>query len=241
MALEIKNLYISVGDKEIVHGLSLTVEKGSVHAIMGPNGSGKSTLANALMGHPKYTITDGQILLDGEDVTHAKVNEKAKKGLFLSMQYPPEVAGVTVTNFLRTATNALTGTTQNPVQFHKQLLEKMHTLGIDPSFAGRAINVGFSGGEKKRLEILQLLGLNPTYAVLDETDSGLDVDALKIVAEGINRFRSPGHGIMLITHYNRILQYVKPNVVHVMVGGRVVRSGGGELAEEVEKNGYVKF
>lgn len=238
MSLELINLHISAEDKEIVHGLSLVIEKGSVHVIMGPNGSGKSTFANALMGHPKYKITSGQFFLDGEDITHAKVNEKARRGLFLSMQYPPEVAGVTVTNFLRTATNALTGTTQNPIQFHKQLLEKMQTLGVDPSFAGRAINVGFSGGEKKRLEILQLLALNPTYAVLDETDSGLDVDALKVVAEGINRFRSEKHGLLLITHYNRILQYVQPDSVHIMVEGEMVKSGGKELAEQIERDGY---
>lgn len=235
---QINDIHIAVGDKEIVHGVSFAVQKGEVHAIMGPNGSGKSTLANAVMGHPKYRITSGRILLDAEDITDIKVFQKAKKGLFLSMQYPPEVQGVSVTNFLRTATNALTGLQQNPIQFHKALLEKMQTLGIDPSFAGRAINVGFSGGEKKRLEILQLLVLNPTYAILDETDSGLDVDALKIVADGINRFRSPEHGVLLITHYNRILQYVQPDHVHIMKEGSIAESGGKELAEKIEKEGY---
>lgn len=238
MALEIKNLHITAGDKEIVHGVSLAMKKGEVHVIMGQNGSGKSTLANAVMGHPKYRITSGRIFLDTEDITDIKVSEKAKKGLFLSMQYPPEVQGVTVTNFLRTATNSLTGSQQNPIRFHNALLEKMQTLGVDRSFAGRAINVGFSGGEKKRLEILQLLVLNPIFAILDETDSGLDVDALKIVADGINRFRSPEHGILLITHYNRILQFVQPDFVHVMKEGRIVESGGKELAERIEKEGY---
>lgn len=238
MSLQLENLHIAAGDKEIVHGVSLAIEHGSVHVIMGPNGSGKSTLANAVMGHPKYMVTSGQVLLDDADITNAKVSDKAKKGLFLSMQYPPEIQGVTVTNFLRTATNALTGTRQNPLQFHKTLLEKMRRLGIDPLFASRAINVGFSGGEKKRLEILQLLVLNPTYAILDETDSGLDVDALKIVADGINRFRSPEHGILLITHYNRILQYVEPDAVHVMKEGKIVESGGKELAEKIEQRGY---
>lgn len=236
--LEIRDLHISAGDKEIVHGVSLEIKKGEAHVIMGPNGSGKSTLANAMMGHPKYRITDGEIFLDGENITQTKVWEKAKKGLFLSMQYPPEIHGVSVTNFLRTATNAKTGVTQNPIQFHKTLLEKMQTLGIDSAFAGRAINVGFSGGEKKRLEILQLLVLNPIYAILDETDSGLDVDALKIVAEGINRFRSPEHGILLITHYNRILQYVQPDYVHIMKEGRIIESGGKELAQKIERDGY---
>jgi Fe-S cluster assembly ATP-binding protein len=178
--------------------------------------------------------------LDTEDITDIKVSEKAKKGLFLSMQYPPEVAGVSVTNFLRTASNAMTNTKHHPVTFHQALLSKMQELGIDPSFAGRAINVGFSGGEKKRVEILQLLVLNPTYAILDETDSGLDVDALKIVAVGINRFRSPEHGILLITHYNRILQYVQPDVVHIMMDGKIIKSGKKELAEEIEREGYAK-
>ncbi len=238
MALEIHDLHISTGDKEIIHGLDLVLKKDEVHVIMGPNGSGKSTLANAIMGHPKYTVTKGNIVLDGEDITHAKVTDRARKGLFLSMQYPPQVEGVTVTSFLRTATNVMRGDTQNPIKFHKALLEKMAELGIDPAFATRYLNVGFSGGEKKRLEILQLLVLNPMYAILDETDSGLDVDALRVVAEGINRFRSPEHGILLITHYNRILEYVKPDYVHIMIGGKIVESGGAELAEKIEKEGY---
>ncbi len=239
--LEFQKLDIKVENKDIIHGLDLIVKKGEVHAIMGPNGSGKSTLANAVMGHPKYTITSGQVLLDGEDITTIKVSEKAKKGLFLSMQYPPQIEGVTVSNFLRTATAALTGEKQKPVKFHKALLKKMAELEMDPAFANRALNVGFSGGEKKRLEILQLVVLNPKYVILDETDSGLDVDALKVVAEGINRFRGADNGILLVTHYNRILEYVVPDAVHIMVEGEIVASGGKELAHRVEKNGYDEF
>jgi Fe-S cluster assembly ATP-binding protein len=238
MSLKIEKLSISVESKKIVSDFSLNIKPGEIHAIMGPNGSGKSTLANAIMGHPKYAVTGGKILLDDEDITNAKVNEKAKKGLFLSMQYPPQIDGVSVTNFLRTAVNALTGDKQNPVKFHKQLLETMKVLNIDPAFASRYLNVGFSGGEKKRLEILQLLVLNPKYAILDETDSGLDVDALKIVSSGINKFHTKEKGVLLITHYNRILEYVQPDYVHIMVNGRIVKSGGKDLAVEVEKNGY---
>lgn len=241
MSLKIQDLSVSVGNTPIVQNLSLTINPGEIHAIMGPNGSGKSTLANAVMGHPKYTITSGQIILNGEDVTHAKVNEKAKKGLFLSMQYPPSIDGVTITNFLRTSVAAVTGEKLNPVKFHKSLLETMKTLTMDPSFAGRYLNVGFSGGEKKRMEVLQLLTLNPTYAILDETDSGLDVDALKIVAEGINRFHAKDKGILLVTHYNRILEYVQPNFVHIMVDGKIVKTGEKELAHDVEKNGYEQY
>ncbi len=241
MSLKIQDLSVSVGNTPIVQNLSLTINPGEIHAVMGPNGSGKSTLANAVMGHPKYTITSGQIILNGEDVTHAKVNEKAKKGLFLSMQYPPSIDGVTITNFLRTSVAAVTGEKLNPVKFHKSLLETMKTLTMDPSFAGRYLNVGFSGGEKKRMEILQLLTLNPTYAILDETDSGLDVDALKIVAEGINRFHAKDKGILLVTHYNRILEYVQPNFVHIMVDGKIVKTGEKELAHDVEKNGYEQY
>lgn len=238
MSLAIEHLSVAVDGQEIVHEISLVVEKGAGHALMGPNGSGKSTLANAIMGHPKYEITSGQILLDGESITEMKVSDRAKKGLFLSMQHPSQVEGVTVSNFLRTATNSLRGENQNPIKFHKSLLEKMAELDIDPAFAARYLNVGFSGGEKKKLEILQMLVLNPTYAILDEIDSGLDVDALKVVAEWVSRFRTPERGLLLITHYNRILQYVKPDFVHVMLGGRIVESGGADLAEKVEKEGY---
>lgn len=238
MSLEIKNLHVSVEKKEILHGVDLVISPGEIHAIMGPNGSGKSTFANVLMGHPKYTVTEGQIVLNGGDITNAKVQERAKVGLFLSMQYLPEIAGVTVSSFLRTAVSAQTGEKQHPVKFHKKLLEVMQSLGMNKEFAARYVNVGFSGGEKKRLETLQLKMLNPKYAILDETDSGLDVDALKLVSEGINSFQDGTKGILLITHYNRILQYVVPDCVHIMVGGKIVKSGGKELAEEVERDGY---
>ena len=240
MSLEIQKLHISIEDKLIVHGLDLEIEPGEIHVIMGPNGSGKSTLANAIMGHPKYFVEKGCITLDGEDITEAKVSEKAKRGLFLSMQYPPEIAGVTISSFLRTSVAALTGEKQNPIKFHKFLLKKMKELDMDPGFANRYLNVGFSGGEKKRMEILQLLTLQPKYAILDETDSGLDVDALKIVAEGINKFSSENSGVLLITHYQRILDYVRPNFVHIMMDGKIVESGGPELARKVESEGYKK-
>lgn len=238
MSLQIKNLHINVDNKEIVLGLNLTIKPGEVHAIMGPNGSGKSTLANTLMGHPNYTVTEGSIIVGKKNITTEKPDKRAKEGLFLSMQYPPEIPGVTVANFLRVATKAKTGKAVNPLDFHKALTAKMKELKMDPAFATRYLNTGFSGGEKKRMEILQLLMLNPTYAILDETDSGLDVDALKIVAEGINQFRSKEHGVLLITHYNRILEYVQPDFVHIMSKGKIVKSGGKELAHEVEKDGY---
>ncbi len=243
MSLQIKNLKVKLAeeDKEIIHGLDLEIKPREVHVIMGPNGSGKSTLANTIMGHPKYEITEGNLVLENEDITEAKVDEKAKQGLFLSMQYSPEIGGVTISNFLRTSVAALTGEKLNPVKFHRALLEKMKELNMNSDFANRYLNVGFSGGEKKRMEVLQLLTLNPKYAILDETDSGLDVDALKIVAEGINKFKSPKHGVLLITHYNRILQYVEPDFVHIMTNGKIIKSGGVELAHEVEKNGYDQF
>jgi Fe-S cluster assembly ATP-binding protein len=236
-----QNLKITAAETEIVHGLTLEIKPGEVHAIMGPNGSGKSTLANTLMGHPKYTVTRGTIELDGADITAEKPNLRAQKGLFLSMQYPPEIEGVTIANFLRVAKNALTGVNHNPMDFHKELMTKMTELNIDPAFARRHLNAGFSGGEKKRAEILQLAVLDPKYAILDETDSGLDVDALRIVADGINRFRGADKGILLITHYNRILEYVQPNFVHIMSAGKIVKSGGAELAKEVEITGYTEF
>ena len=241
MSLQLNNLHISVEDKPIVTGLSLEIKPGEVHAIMGPNGSGKSTLANAVMGHPKYTITKGTITLDNNDITNEKPDKKSLAGLFLSMQYSPEIPGVAVSNFLRLAVQASTGKKQNPVTFHKLLVEKIKELHMDPSFATRHLNAGFSGGEKKRLEILQLITLNPKYAILDETDSGLDVDALKIVAEGINRFHNAHNGIVLITHYNRILEYVQPDFVHIMYQGRIIKSGGKELASDIEKNGFQKY
>lgn len=241
MSLQIKNLHVSVEEKQIVKGLNLEIKPGEVHAIMGPNGSGKSTLANTLLGHPKYTITDGKIVVDLVDVTEMSTDEKAKHGLFLSMQYPPEIEGVTISNFLRLAYNSLKGTSVNPLEFHKKLVERIKEFGMDPAFATRYVNTGFSGGEKKRAEILQLAVLEPTYAVLDETDSGLDVDALKIVSEGIKAFKNDKTGVLLITHYNRILDYVVPDVVHIMIDGKIVKSGDKSLAHEVEKNGYNNF
>ena len=241
MSLHIQNLHVSVEATPIVKGLNLEINPGEVHAIMGPNGSGKSTLANTLLAHPKYTITDGKIFVDSVDVTEMSTDDKAKHGLFLSMQYPPEIEGVTISNFLRLAYNALKGSAVNPLEFHRKLIEKMKEFGMDPSFATRYVNSGFSGGEKKRAEILQLAVLEPTYAVLDETDSGLDVDALKIVADGISKFKNEKTGVLLITHYNRILDYVVPDVVHIMIDGNIVKSGGKELAYEVEKDGYATF
>jgi len=236
--IKISDLHVTADNKEILHGLNLSLEKGKVIAIMGPNGSGKSTLANTLAGHPKYTVTDGSIFLDDENIVALSPDKRAKKGLFLSMQYPPSIEGVTVANFLRIALQSITGEKKNPIKLYDVLVEKMKGMNMDPEFLKRYLNVGFSGGEKKRLEMLQLAVLNPTYAILDETDSGLDVDALRIVAEGINNFRGAEKSVLLITHYNRILQYVKPDEVHIMVGGRIVKSGGAKLAEEIEKSGY---
>lgn len=238
MSLQISQLKISVDNQEIVHGLSLEIKPGEVHAIMGPNGSGKSTLVNTLAGHPKYLITEGSILIDGTDITAAKPEDRAKAGLFLSPQYPPEIAGVSIANFLRLAVGAKRGVNLNPLEFYKEIKTAMKALGIDESFAKRAINSGFSGGEKKRAEILQLALLQPTYALLDETDSGLDVDALKIVGEGISAFQNAERGILLITHYARLLEYIKPTHVHIMRDGQIIKSGGPELAQEIEASGY---
>jgi Fe-S cluster assembly ATP-binding protein len=245
--LEIRDLHVSVEEsagsqREILRGVDLTVNSGETHAIMGPNGSGKSTLAYAIAGHPKYTVTQGSVTLDGEDVLAMSVDQRARAGLFLAMQYPVEVPGVTVSNFLRTAVTAVRGEAPKLREFVKELRGAMSRLSIDPAFAERNLNEGFSGGEKKRHEILQLELLNPKFAVLDETDSGLDVDALKVVAEGINRFREePGHGVLLITHYTRILRYVRPDFVHVFVAGRIVKEGGPELAEQLENEGYEQY
>ena len=241
MSLELKNLQVQVDRKKIIDNLSLTVKPGEVHVIMGPNGAGKSTLANAIMGHPNYTISKGKILVNKKDITKKSPDQKAAKGLFLSMQSAPEIHGVTVAHFLRVATASLTHENKNPIEFRDELKKMMGQLSIDPSFATRYVNTGFSGGEKKRLDILQLLMLNPTYAILDETDSGLDVDALRIVGDGINAFHSEKTGLLLITHYNRLLQYVVPDFVHIMIGGRIVKSGGKELAEEIERDGYKKY
>ena len=244
--LEIKNLHVSVetneGDKPILHGVDLTINKGEIHAIMGPNGSGKSTLAYALAGHPKYTITEGEILLDGEDIIEMEIDERARAGIFLAMQYPVEVPGVTVTNFLRTAKTAIDGEAPALRSWVGDLKEAMTKLRMEDDFAQRDLNTGFSGGEKKRNEILQMKLLKPKFAVLDETDSGLDVDALRIVSEGVNSIHEETEvGIALITHYTRILQYIKPDFVHVFVDGKVAQSGGAELATQLENEGYDRY
>ncbi|MGO2192249.1 MULTISPECIES: Fe-S cluster assembly ATPase SufC [unclassified Brachybacterium] len=244
--LEIKNLHATVdtpeGTKEILKGVDLTIKAGETHAIMGPNGSGKSTLAYAVAGHPKYQITEGEVLLDGENVLEMSVDERARAGLFLAMQYPVEVPGVTVSNFLRTAKTAIDGEAPALRTWVKDMKGAMADLKMDPVFAERNVNEGFSGGEKKRHEILQMQLLKPSIAILDETDSGLDVDALRVVSEGVNRVKENSEvGIMLITHYTRILQYVKPDFVHVFVNGRIAEQGGPELAERLEAEGYDRF
>src|SRR5260370_5561357 len=245
--LEIHDLHVSVADaagpsREILKGVDLTVAAGQTHAIMGPNGSGKSTLAYSIAGHPKYQITHGTVTLDGEDVLAMSVDARARAGLFLAMQYPVEVPGVSVSNFLRTAMTAVRGEPPRLREFIKEMRSAMAELSIDPVFAERNLNEGFSGGEKKRHEILQLQLLKPKIAILDETDSRPDIDALKVVAEGVNRFRGqPDHGLLLITHYTRILRYVKPDFVHVFVGGRIVEEGGPELAQVLEDDGYERF
>ena len=238
MSLQIKNLTVSVEEKEILHGIDLAVKKGSVVVIMGPNGSGKSTLANTIAGHPKYHVSGGEILLNEEEITTIAPDERAKNGLFLSMQYIPEIEGVTIANFLRTAYSSVSGKTVNPLKFHAELVEKAKILHLDPDFLKRDLGVGFSGGERKRLEMLQLAVLAPTYAILDETDSGLDVDALRIVADGIQRFRNSGGGVVLITHYHKLLEYIIPDLVHIMRDGKIIQSGGKELADDIEKHGY---
>jgi Fe-S cluster assembly ATP-binding protein len=244
--LEIKGLTVSVetedGPKEILRGVDLTVKSGETHAIMGPNGSGKSTLAYSIAGHPKYTVTGGTVTLDGEDVLAMTVDERARAGLFLAMQYPVEVPGVTVSNFLRTAKTAVDGEAPKLRTWVKEVKEAMNNLRMDPAFAERSVNEGFSGGEKKRHEILQMELLKPKVAVLDETDSGLDVDALKIVSEGVNRARETSDlGVLLITHYTRILRYIKPDFVHVFVEGKIVEEGGPELADRLEDEGYDRY
>ena len=238
--LEIKNLNVTIADTPILKDLSLTLPKGEVHAIMGPNGTGKSTLAKALAGHPDYEITSGEVHLDGENILELEVDERSRAGLFMAFQYPSEIPGVSIANFLRAARQARLkeGEELNVPAFYKELYAKMDDLQIDRKFTSRAINDGFSGGEKKRTEILQMAMLEPKYAIMDETDSGLDIDALRIVSEGVNRLRGPGLGVLLITHYQRILNYITPDKVHVMFDGRIVRSGGKELALELEEKGY---
>lgn len=242
--LVIRNLHVSVAGKEILKGLNLTIGQGQVHAIMGPNGTGKSTLAYALMGHPSYQVTDGEVWYRGVNLLTLSPDQRSHKGLFLALQYPVSIPGVTVANFLRTAVNAKRKA-ENPEdkgipipEFRKRMKEQMDNLKMDPAFAGRYLNDGFSGGEKKRTEILQMAMLKPEIAILDETDSGLDIDALRIVSEGVNTLRGPDMGVMVITHYQRILNYIKPDFVHVMLDGRVVESGGPELALQLEEQGY---
>ena len=244
--LEIRGLQVVVntenGQKEILKGVDLTVNSGETHAIMGPNGSGKSTLAYSIAGHPKYEITGGSVHLDGQDILEMSVDERAKAGLFLAMQYPVEVPGVSVSNFLRTAATALRGEAPNVRKWVGEVKDAMAALKIDPAFAERSVNEGFSGGEKKRHEIMQLELLKPKIAILDETDSGLDVDALKIVSEGVNRAKAENNlGVLLITHYTRILRYIKPDLVHVFANGRIVEEGGPELADKLEEQGYEEY
>ena len=238
--LRVEDLRVAIGDQQIVRGLSLGVPRGEVHALMGPNGSGKSTLAKVLAGHPDYHVTGGKVLIDGENLLELEADERARRGLFLAFQYPSEIPGVSIANFLRAALQARLpeGEELEATDYYAKLYEKMELLGMDRSFTSRSVNEGFSGGEKKRTEILQLAMLEPTYAVLDETDSGLDIDALKTVAHGVNSLRGPDLGILLITHYQRLLNYIVPDYVHVMVGGRIVRSGRKELALELEERGY---
>jgi len=244
--LEIRDLHVSVdteaGAKPILRGVDLIVRSGETHAIMGPNGSGKSTLAYSIAGHPKYTITSGAVTLDGADLLSMTVDQRARAGLFLAMQYPVEVPGVSVANFLRTAKTALDGEAPKLRTWVKEVNAVMERVKMDPDFANRSVNEGFSGGEKKRHEIVQLQLLNPHFAILDETDSGLDIDALRIVAEGVNRFSAQGdRGVMLITHYTRILRYIHPDFVHVFIAGRIAEEGGAELAERLEAEGYDRY
>ncbi|HAT1130998.1 Fe-S cluster assembly ATPase SufC [Corynebacterium striatum] len=247
--LEIKNLHAQVlpndenGEpKEILKGVNLTINSGETHAVMGPNGSGKSTLSYVIAGHPKYEVTEGEILLDGANILEMEVDERARAGLFLAMQYPTEVPGVKMAQFMRSAVTAVRGEAPKLREWNKELTEAREKLSIDKSFAHRAVNEGFSGGEKKRHEVMQLDLLKPKFAIMDETDSGLDVDALRVVSEGINRFQEETHGgILMITHYKRILNYVKPDFVHVFANGQVIKTGGAELADQLEESGYDQF
>ncbi|MBS4750112.1 Fe-S cluster assembly ATPase SufC [Granulicatella sp. zg-ZJ] len=238
--LEIKDLHVSIEDKEILKGVNLVMKTGEIHAVMGPNGTGKSTLSAAIMGHPSYTVTKGEILLDGESVLDMEVDERARAGLFLAMQYPSEIAGVTNAEFMRAAMNARRDD-DNKISvrdFIKKLDEKMALLDMPEEMAERYLNEGFSGGEKKRNEILQLLMIEPTFAILDEIDSGLDIDALKVVSKGVNAMRGNRFGSLIITHYQRLLNYIEPDIVHVMMGGKIVKTGGADLAKRLEAEGY---
>ena len=239
--LEIKNLHVAAGDKEILRGLNLKVGRGEIHVILGPNGSGKSTLMNVILGHPKYQITSGEIFFEGEDLTALKTFERARRGIFLSFQNPEEIPGITVENMLRTAKQAITGTKIKILAFHKELLALMNELQISPEYASRYMNVGFSGGEKKRNEILQLLTLNPKLALLDETDSGLDVDAVEIVSSGVAKFHNENNSCIIITHNAQILKHLPVTRAHIFLNGQIVKSGGAELVGEVSEHGYSQF
>jgi Fe-S cluster assembly ATP-binding protein len=245
--LEIQNLHAAIDGSEILRGIDLEMSRGQIHAIMGPNGSGKSTLANVLMGHPAYEVTDGQVTFEGADVLELEPDERSRLGLFLAFQYPSAIPGVTVANFLRMAVNAHRRSPEgdeNPIripEFRKLLQENMEMLKIDRSMSSRYLNDGFSGGEKKRMEMLQMAVLQPCLAILDETDSGLDIDALRVVSDGVNRLAGPELGVLVITHYSRLLRYIKPDIIHVLVNGRIVRTGGPELADELERDGYAPY
>ncbi|MFL0198720.1 Fe-S cluster assembly ATPase SufC [Clostridium sp. WILCCON 0269] len=239
--LKINNLRTKVEEKEILKGVNLEIKKGEIHAIMGPNGAGKSTLVNTIMGHPKYSISEGDIIFEGKSINDLKVNERARCGIFMSFQYPEEIQGITVENFLRSAKISVSRKKIGILAFRKVLKEKLKLLNIDESYTRRYLNVGFSGGEKKKNEILQMAVLEPKLTMLDETDSGLDVDAVRIVSEGVSTLRTEGNSILIITHHNSILEYLKPDYVHVLIDGKIVKTGDVSLAEEIEKNGYDKF
>ena len=236
--LRVDNVRASIEEKEILKGINLTINKGEIHVVMGTNGAGKSTLANVIMGNPAYEVTEGSIVFDGENITEEAVNDRAKKGIFMSFQHPISVPGITVENFIRTAKNTITGENVRALAFKKELKTKMEELSFDTSYANRYVNEGFSGGERKKNEILQMSILNPKLAILDETDSGLDVDAVRIVSEGVNRFHNEENAVLIITHHNQILQKLNPNYVHILIDGRIVKTGGPELVREIEERGY---
>lgn len=239
--LEIKDLHVQASNKEIIRGLSLSLGKGEVHILMGPNGAGKSTLVNAIMGHPQYKVTGGSIVFEGEDITSATTDERARKGIFLSFQSPEEIPGITVENFLRTACSAVTGKPLRVLAFKRELEQRMEELHMDKSYASRYLNVGFSGGEKKKDEILQMLMMNPKLAILDETDSGLDVDAVRIVSQGVRKYKNKDNSLLIITHNTNILEDITPDFVHVLVEGRIVKTGGAGLIEEINRSGFGEF